>query len=620
MRSTLLSALVFFFVIVSGGAHAQPYAPTTGRPAVRPGPVTMPFKSARFQGKRALVLAYSIDNPRASEAVAFLQDMAGIKNEFNFEVAGVNINADRQAEVRRFQQEHGATFPVAFDTNGDLARHLRLRGDLTLYVFNKQGVRRGTVYAASVPAQKSLKRAFRAYVDRIFNLGFIPDDEPVLGDRPPVPVFEAPALDGTTISLRHLYEKKPVVLVFFSPTCGHCRHELQFLQELLKTAEFKNAFTVVAVSRHNRDVTEKFVREAGFSFACILDTGDAVSSLFESFVGVVPVAYIIDTSGRIFAKHTGFSDRMRDLYYMELRHLLGLPNKPLLVPRGYSGQERCQICHEQQHMQWSLTGHSYAIASVRRKGREDDPACIGCHVTGWGRPGGYRLDDRGASRHLENVQCEACHGPGYQSCAAFTGVARKKKSVGQWKALCLSCHTDKESLNFNFARRFPEVVHGNMPDLSGMNRQQRIRLLRQHTANSNPFSNPAAYVGAQACRKCHEPQYRQWSTTVHAAVGSSSDARNASEDKKFRYTTGYGLSGGYPAQGMEGVQCEACHGPAGRHIKEPEKKGQDYIVSLGDQCDSCVVEQICRSCHGPQDDPDFQFERYKEKVRHTARP
>ena len=34
-------------------------------------------------------------------------------------------------------------------------------------------------------------------------------------------------------------------------------------------------------------------------------------------------------------------------------------------------------------------------------------------------------------------------------------------------------------------------------------------------------------------------------------------------------------------------------------MKEPEKKGQEYIVGLGGSCDSCVVEQICRTCHGP---------------------
>ena len=77
---------------------------------------------------------------------------------------------------------------------------------------------------------------------------------------------------------------------------------------------------------------------------------------------------------------------------MGLRKLCGLPNKPLLDPKGYSGQDRCAVCHEKEHIQWSLTGHADAFKSVQRKGREDDPACVSCHVTGWGKTGGYAIN------------------------------------------------------------------------------------------------------------------------------------------------------------------------------------------------------------------------------------
>jgi hypothetical protein len=30
------------------------------------------------------------------------------------------------------------------------------------------------------------------------------------------------------------------------------------------------------------------------------------------------------------------------------------------------------------------------------------------------------------------------------------------------------------------------------------------------------------------------------------------------------------------------------------------------------------VEQICRSCHGAADDPEFDFDRAIERVRHPA--
>jgi len=51
-------------------------------------------------------------------------------------------------------------------------------------------------------------------------------------------------------------------------------------------------------------------------------------------------------------------------------------------------------------------------------------------------------------------------------------------------------------------------------------------------------------------------------------------------------------------------------------VAKPEAKGQDYIISLGAECESCVVEQICRRCHSLADDPEFDFQKQIEKVRH----
>jgi hypothetical protein len=41
-------------------------------------------------------------------------------------------------------------------------------------------------------------------------------------------------------------------------------------------------------------------------------------------------------------------------------------------------------------------------------------------------------------------------------------------------------------------------------------------------------------------------------------------------------------------------------------------------VSLGDKCDSCVILQICGSCHDDANDPGFEFEVIDkiEKQRH----
>jgi hypothetical protein len=48
---------------------------------------------------------------------------------------------------------------------------------------------------------------------------------------------------------------------------------------------------------------------------------------------------------------------------------------------------------------------------------------------------------------------------------------------------------------------------------------------------------------------------------------------------------------------------------------KPEAPKRGSIVSLGDKCDSCVILQICGSCHDDANDPGFEFE-VEEKIEH----
>jgi len=307
---------------------------------------------------------------------------------------------------------------------------------------------------------------------------------------------------------------------------------------------------------------------------------------------------------------------MKKQYPMELKKLLAQPNPPLLSGTGYSGDTSCQICHEEEHNQWKLTQHSNAFHSLIRKGKEDDDKCVSCHVTGHNKQGGYNLENKKQSKYFKNVQCEACHGPGHESCSAFTNTKPKKKKLSEWKAVCLVCHTKKESLNFKFSGRFKKVIHSNAPDLSSMTRDERLQLARTLKEQQTVFDSPAEYMGKDSCVECHEKEFKHWQTTKHAQAHKSERAKKSEAEKVFRYNTGPDSLEGYAKNGLEGVQCEACHGPGERHIKNPEGKGQDLIVGLGKECPSCVVEQICRQCHSVNDDPDFEFEKEFEKIRH----
>ncbi|MCX8043308.1 MAG: redoxin domain-containing protein [Desulfobacterota bacterium] len=574
------------------------------------------FNPTAYKGKYLLVLLFSIDDPRAPMAMDLMKELYTRRRDVNMEVAAVCLNTGKDQEARRFTALHHPPFPVFLDTSGSFAQSLRITSGLGLVIYGKDGNVIATKDASPSAGQSDLSSSWKGFINRYIPIGYTPDDVPVLGYKPPFPVFEAIATNGATINIKSILGKKPFVFVIFSPSCSHCQHELEFLQTQYTSQEFKGKLEIIAVSRGDTTSTDALVKKKKLSFPVLLDTNSTITARFPSFIGSVPLSYLVDRNGTIAFQHTGFSEYTADNYLMELRKLCGLPNPPLLNPSGYSGEERCKVCHERQHIQWSLTRHADAYLSLVRKGSEHDPACVSCHVTGFGRSGGFNLEDKKTARRLEGVQCESCHGPGATSCTAFTKVKDNPRTRAQWEMICRSCHTEKESLNFKFEHRFPKVIHTAVPDLSSMSSQDREAFIQNYRQKKNLFDNPASYVGAANCKSCHEEQYRHWQTTLHATAHTTPQARSAPADKSYRYHTGVENPGGYPEPGREGVQCEACHGPGERHVKEPNKKGHDYIVSLSQECSSCVVEQICRRCHSPGDDPRFDFDAYIPRIRH----
>ena len=120
----------------------------------------------------------------------------------------------------------------------------------------------------------------------------------------------------------------------------------------------------------------------------------------------------------------------------------------------YLGEAQCKRCHLKQHKTWGKTKHAETWNLLPEADRKDDAkddsgkACVSCHITGYGMPGGPANMEEGLKRALGGTQCEACHGPG------SVHVDLAKKSEGAEKApdevlkaidrvpqnTCIRCH------------------------------------------------------------------------------------------------------------------------------------------------------------------------------------
>jgi hypothetical protein len=130
----------------------------------------------------------------------------------------------------------------------------------------------------------------------------------------------------------------------------------------------------------------------------------------------------------------------------------------------YASNEACGFCHKPELTQWQSTEHALAFATLRDSGHGAEPACLGCHMTGFLQPGGTQFVAT-AVEQMADVGCECCHGP---SAPHVASVDKTKGTVLKVDAsLCFGCHTPDQSVEpFDVASAMKKILgpgHGEAP-------------------------------------------------------------------------------------------------------------------------------------------------------------
>lgn len=114
-----------------------------------------------------------------------------------------------------------------------------------------------------------------------------------------------------------------------------------------------------------------------------------------------------------------------------------------------------------------------------------------------------------------------------------------------------------------------------------------------------------AIVGEKRCQTCHPREHEHWATTAHARAYDTLVKKEKAFDPSCLacHTTGYGSAKNTKSR-FENVQCESCHGPAEGH---PDRRKELERVDVDD----------CRQCHNSMNSPNFNYEKYVEKILHV---
>jgi len=165
----------------------------------------------------------------------------------------------------------------------------------------------------------------------------------------------------------------------------------------------------------------------------------------------------------------------------ELKRLCSGAGRELFDPQTpYIGSEACGKCHATEYADvmkkpharatailaeaapdhWSVPPYKRGVVGIRKA------ECLRCHVTGYGRPGGFPTEPPvdAAAHPLAGAGCEACHGPG----KAHADDPRKPKAIARLGGtcnecnilpICRQCHDDANSPRFEYREALPKARH-----------------------------------------------------------------------------------------------------------------------------------------------------------------
>ena len=430
----------------------------------------------------------------------------------------------------------------------------------------------------------------------------------------PAPVLEASLIrvsDTEVLGAKDVAGPTLTAFFYFSATCSHCIQVAQELSDIAKRLEGKVTFAGIATGSNSLSDIRRFREEFGFSFEFYKDYGRRFGS--DNQASSTPQLYLIRrlADGAAFetvAEFRPFWPGASLPLELRVRALLGQDVWQAFDARPYFGPRACGACHTQEYASWGLTHHSVAYWTLYERKEAENPDCVGCHVTGMGKDGGFVSGDHGSA--LVDVGCEACHGPGGPHRGPRTPAAAAKDG-------CVTCHDAKHSVRFSVERGLPHIDHFSAASMTPVEyREARTALVEGNAPRPLTAFPEGDNVGSEACGDCHAEIVSSFAKEdPHANAMKTLTSRGAAKDPACVRCHSVARPGGDPMNHHPGgVGCEACHGPGEQHVAA--KGGVENIVGLGESCPVCVIEAICTRCHNPEQDPDWDLTKALEKIGH----
>jgi peroxiredoxin len=130
-------------------------------------------------------------------------------------------------------------------------------------------------------------------------------DSTVAKQHRPAPDFTLPLIDGGQLRLSS-YRGKVVLLDFWATWCVPCREETPHFVEMQQKYG-SQGLQIIGVSMDDSpDPVRTFYQQFHMNYPVVMGTAE-VGGAYGGVLGL-PIAFVIDREGRIYAKHIGATD------------------------------------------------------------------------------------------------------------------------------------------------------------------------------------------------------------------------------------------------------------------------------------------------------------------------
>lgn len=125
----------------------------------------------------------------------------------------------------------------------------------------------------------------------------------VKGVGKPAPTFSLRTTTGGTVDLES-YRGRPVLLVFWTTSCGICQHEMPLLNQL--QAEFRDkGVSVLAIHLGSQEEADSYMAENRLNLTSVADASGEVGHKYR--ISGVPGLVLIDKDGNIKRQSAGWA-------------------------------------------------------------------------------------------------------------------------------------------------------------------------------------------------------------------------------------------------------------------------------------------------------------------------